>query len=139
RRRLLALSFSGVFLASILFAWFRAARYYESNMQILVASDRSDPAVTPQQTSAVPSNELVTEELMNSEQALLHGNDVLRQVVINCGLSRTSGLLDFLLPRDPGKRVATKIEKETSRLAKALKVVVEKRAHVIDVTYGKTG
>jgi len=139
RRRLLVLSFSGVFLASILFAWFWAAHYYESNMQILVASDRSDPAVTPQQTSAVPSNELVTEELMNSEQALLRGNDVLRQVVINCGLSRTSGLLDFLLPRDPGKREATKIEKATNRLSKALEVVVEKRAHVIDVTYGKTG
>jgi uncharacterized protein involved in exopolysaccharide biosynthesis len=139
RRRLLALSFSGVFLASILFALFWAAHYYESNMQILVAGDRSDPAVTPQQTSAVPSNELVTEELMNSEQALLQGNDVLRQVVINCGLARRSGLLDFLLPRDPGKRAATKIEKETGRLAKALKVEVEKRAHVIDVTYGKLG
>jgi uncharacterized protein involved in exopolysaccharide biosynthesis len=139
RRRLLALSFSGVFLASILFAWFWAAHYYESNMQFLVASDRSDPAVTPQRTSAASSNELVTEELMNSEQALLQGNDVLRQVVLNCGLSRTSGPLDFLLPRDPEKRAATKIEKETRRLSKALVVAVEKRAHVIDVTYGKTG
>jgi uncharacterized protein involved in exopolysaccharide biosynthesis len=139
RRRLLVLSFSGVFLASVLFAWFWAARYYESSMQILVASDRSDPAVTPQQTSAVPSNEFITEELMNSEQALLQGNDVLRQVVLNCGLSRTSGPLDFLLPRDPEKRAATKIEKATKSLSKALEVVVEKRAHVIDVTYGKTG
>jgi uncharacterized protein involved in exopolysaccharide biosynthesis len=139
RRRLLVLSFSGVFLASVLFAWFWAARYYESSMQILVASDRSDPAVTPQQTSAVPSNELITEDLMNSEQALLQGNDVLRQVVLNCGLSRTWGPLDFLLPRDPEKRAATKIEKATKRLSKALEVVVEKRANIIDVTYGKTG
>lgn len=139
RRRLLALSFSGVFLASILFAVLWAARYYESNMQILVASDRSDPTVTPQQTSTAPSNELVTEELMNSELALLQGNDLLRQVVINCGLHRTSGLFDFLLPRDPEKRAAIKIEKATTRLAKAIDVAVEKRAHVIDVTYGKTG
>jgi uncharacterized protein involved in exopolysaccharide biosynthesis len=101
RRRLLAISFNGVCLASILFAWLWAAHYYESTMQILVASDRSDAAVTPQQTSAVPSSELVTEERMNSELALLQGNDILRQVVINCGLHQTSGLLDFLLPRDP--------------------------------------
>lgn len=139
RRRLLAISFSGVFLASILFAWLWAAHYYESTMQILVASDRSDAAVTPQQTSAVPSSELVTEERMNSELALLQGNDILRQVVINCGLHQTSGLLDFLLPRDPEKRQAAKIAKASNRLSKALNTAVEKRAHVIDVTYGKTG
>jgi uncharacterized protein involved in exopolysaccharide biosynthesis len=108
-------------------------------MQILVARDRSDPTVTPQANSNAPNTELVTEEQMNSEMALLQGDDVLRQVVDNCGLYLKPGLLDFLLPRDPERRKAIKVAKEAKRLAKALDVEVEKRANVIDVTYGKTG
>lgn len=139
RRRLIAISFSGVFLASILFAWFWAARYYESHMQILVSTDRSDPRVSPQPNSTVQNNELVTEGLMNSEKALLLGDDVLQQIVSNCGLYRKSGLLDFLLPTDPERRNAIKITKQTRILSKAVVVEVEKRADVIDVTYGQTG
>lgn len=139
RRRLIALSFSGVFLASILFAWLWAARYYESSMQVLVATDRADPTVTPQPNSTAPNNELVTDNQINSEMALLQGNDVLRQVVIDCGLYLKPGLLDFLLPRDPEKRKAIKIAKYTKRLAKALDVEVEQRTAVIDVSYRQTG
>jgi uncharacterized protein involved in exopolysaccharide biosynthesis len=139
RRRLIAISFTGVFLASILFAWFWAARYYESSMQILVSTDRSDPTVSPQPNSTAQNNELVTEGLMNSERALLLGGDVLQQVVSNCGLYRKPGLLDFLLPRDPEHRKAIKIAKQAKILSTAVDAQVEKRADVIDVTYGQTG
>jgi len=139
RRRLMALSFSGVFLAAILFAWLWAANYYESTMQVLVATGRTDPTVTPQPNATASNSDLITDDQINAEMALLQGNDVLRQVVITCGLYRKPGLLDFLLPRDPEKRKAMKIAKYTKRLAKAIDVEVEQRAPVIDVTYGQTG
>ncbi len=140
RRRVIVLSFCGVFLASILFAWFWAAHYYEATMQVLVTTDRSDPTITPQPNSMAPNmGQLITPDQINSEMALLKGDDTLRQVVTNCGLYKRAGLLDFALPRDPEKRKLIKVAKETKRLSAALDVEVEKQADVIDVTYGRKG
>jgi uncharacterized protein involved in exopolysaccharide biosynthesis len=138
RRRLVILTFCGVFLGATFFAWFWAANYYESSMDILVEQDRSDPAISSAQNAAILTNDLVTPDQINSEVALIQGGDMLAAVVSACGLDEKS-LSDVLLPSDPAQRKAMKIAKATRRLAKALDVEVEKNADVIQVTYGKRG
>jgi polysaccharide biosynthesis protein PslE len=139
RRRLIATSFCGLLVGTILFSVFWAARYYESDMQIFVAQDRTDPQVSSAPSAAVQSNQAITPDVMNSEMALLQAPDILRQVVVNCGLEKKSSLTDFLLPSDPARRTAIKVEKQAAILAKKINVEVLKQADVIDVTYGRVG
>jgi uncharacterized protein involved in exopolysaccharide biosynthesis len=139
RRRLIATSFCGLLIGTILFSVFWAARYYESEMQIFVAQDRTDPQVSSAPSAAVQSNQAVTPDVMNSEMALLQAPDILRQVVVDCGLEKKSSITDVLLPSDPARRNAIKVEKQAAILAKKLNVEVLKQADVIDVTYGRVG
>jgi uncharacterized protein involved in exopolysaccharide biosynthesis len=139
RRRLIATSFCGLLVGTILFSVFWAARYYESEMQIFVAQDRTDPQVSSAPSAAVQSNQSITPDVMNSEMALLQAPDILRQVVVSCGLEKKPSLTDFLLPSDPARRTAIKVEKQAAILAKKIDVEVLKQADVIDVTYGRTG
>jgi uncharacterized protein involved in exopolysaccharide biosynthesis len=138
RRALVLASFLGVFLGATLFAWFWAAHYFESSMEILVQQDRSDPAISSAQNAAILTNEQVTPDQINSEVAVIQGGDMLRSVVLTCGLDERS-LTDFMLPKDPTQRKNIKVAKAALRLSKALNVNVEKNADVIEVTYGKTG
>jgi uncharacterized protein involved in exopolysaccharide biosynthesis len=138
RRRLLLLSFFGVFLGATLFAWLWAANYFESSMQVLVQQDRSDPAITSVQNAAILTNTLVTPDQINSEVALLQGGDMLRSIVTTCGLEQNS-LTDVFLPTEPAKRKAIRVAKAAQRLAKALNVEAEKNADIIKVTYGRRG
>jgi polysaccharide biosynthesis protein PslE len=139
RRRLIVTSFCGLLLGTILFSVFWAARYYESEMQVFVAQDRTDPQVSSAPSAAVQSNQTITPDVMNSELALLQAPDILRQVVVNCGLEKKPHLTDFLLPSDPARRNAIKVEKQAELLAKKIDVEVLKQADVIDVTYGRVG
>ena len=137
-RGLMLASFFGVFLGATLFAWLWAAHYYESSLEILVQQDRSDPAVSAAQNAAILTNEPVTPDQINSEVSVIQGGDMLRSVVLTCGLADKS-LTDFMLPKDPVKRKDIQVAKATRRLAKALNVDVEKNADVIQVTYGRRG
>jgi polysaccharide biosynthesis protein PslE len=139
RRRLVIMTFCGVMLGVVLFTWFWVLRYHEATMQVLVEQTRTDPAVSTGQTAAVVSDALVTTDQMNSEMALLQGTDMLRSVVVTCGLDKSWSPSDIFLPSDPVRREAMKVAKQTKRLASALDVEVEKTADVIDVTYGRTG
>jgi len=127
RRRLVLLSFFGVFLGATLFAWLWVGKYFESSMEVLVQQDRSDPAITSVQNAAILTNTLVTPDQINSEVSLLQGGDMLRSVVTTCGLEQDS-LTDFLLPRDPAERKTIRVAKAAQRLAKALDVEAEKNA-----------
>jgi uncharacterized protein involved in exopolysaccharide biosynthesis len=138
RRRLVLLSFFGVFLGATVFAWSWAANYYQSSMQVLVQQDRSDPAITPAQTASILTNNLVTPDQINSEIALLQGGDMLRSVVMTCGLDQAS-LTEMFLRADPTQRKAMRVAKAAGRLAKALHVEAEKNADVINVSYGRKG
>jgi uncharacterized protein involved in exopolysaccharide biosynthesis len=138
-RRLVLISFLGLLLGTVVFSVGWAARYYESSMQILVLQDRSDPAVTAGPNAAVQSTQMINPDQINSEMALLQGADVLRQVAINCGLDNKKGFTDFLLPNDPERREAIRVEKQAKLLAKGIKVEVEKLADMIDVSYGSVG
>lgn len=139
RRRLIITSFCGLLLGTILFSVFWASRYYESEMQIFVSQDRTDPQVSAAPNAAIQSAETVTPDEMNSEMALLQSSDILRQVAVNCGLDRKTSMTDFMLPSDPARRHAIKVEKQALRLASKIKVEVLKQADVIDVKYGQTG
>jgi len=139
RKKLVTVSFLGLLLGTFVFSMLWAARYYESSMQILVLQDRSDPAVTSAPIAAIQNNQQVGPNEINSEMALMQGSDLLRQVVVKCGLAKRSGFGDIFLPSDPAKREAIKVEKQAKKLAKKIKVEAEKQADVIDVTYGRVG
>ena len=50
RRKIVLTCFCGVFLGAVGFAWFWAANYFESSMDILVEQDRSIPPFPPRKT-----------------------------------------------------------------------------------------
>jgi succinoglycan biosynthesis transport protein ExoP len=137
-RRLVAFTFGFVFLASMLFAWLWVANYYATTVEILVQQDRSDPAVTTGQNAAVQTGKEIPTDQITSEIALLQGRDMLRSVVVTCGLAESGrwSLSDVLLPQDPAQRNAAKVERATTALGKGLKVSTEKTSHVIEVKYG---
>src|SRR5262249_11769965 len=82
-------TFSLVFLASVLVAWLWVSRYYVATMQVVVGRERLEPAVTPQPTAAVQeTSKIVTTDDVASEVALLQGTDMLREVARTCNLVR---------------------------------------------------
>ncbi len=137
-RRIVIVTFCGVFIAAILVAWIWAANYYVSTMQVVVEQDRSDPAITSAQVANVNNNKPITLDQVASEVSLLQGDDMLRNVVAACGLA-TPSAMDIFLPSDPQRRMAMKQEQATRRLAKKLTVEAAATSDVIDVKYGSTG
>lgn len=138
-RRLVISTFCSVALVGILVAWLWAARYHVAEMQIVVEQGRSDPAVTSAQNAAMISIKSVATDQITSEIALLQGQDMLRSVAVTCGLGDTRSIKDFLLPSDPVRRKAIKLEKAAALLGKSLVVEQEKTSDIINVKYGSTG
>jgi uncharacterized protein involved in exopolysaccharide biosynthesis len=74
----------------------------------------------------------VSEEDLNSELELLHSSDVLRQVVINCGLDQEKTLMDRVFgPPTPERRIA----RATLQLGKEIQMAVVKKSNLIEVHY----
>src|SRR5207245_8188213 len=114
RRRVLVTCFFGILLGSILSAIVWPS--YRAETEILVRRQRVDPVVTPQQSSQMTVSSLMTEEEINSEVELIKSEDVLRQVVLQCGLDKRHSLLGSLLSsRDPEQRIA-KADRKSTRL-----------------------
>lgn len=113
RRRLALACFFGIFLGAILYAllWPK----YSAETEILVRRERVDPIVTPQQTSPMVVNNLVTEEEMNSEVELIKSQDVLRKVVVNCGLDQGHGSWPFG-SGNAEERIAAAVQRVRSNL-----------------------
>jgi uncharacterized protein involved in exopolysaccharide biosynthesis len=105
---------------------------YSASIEFLVGSGRIDPVVTTEATATPPVVMPVSEEDLNSEVELLHSPDVLRQVVVKCGLDQRKTLLDhvFGMP-SPDRRVA----RATQKLRKDLQIQVVKKSNLIDVGY----
>jgi uncharacterized protein involved in exopolysaccharide biosynthesis len=77
----------------------------------------------------------VTEEELNSEVGLLQDNDVLRQVVVACGLDKRKSMSEYIVgPASPEQKIA----KATSRLAAELQIEPAKKSNLIDVSYSST-
>jgi uncharacterized protein involved in exopolysaccharide biosynthesis len=130
-KRTAMLCFFGILLGTILFVTFGAARY-TATTKFLVDRERMDPVVSPETTNPVMMRTPVTEEELNSEIELLQSRDVLRQVVLACGLNSRKSLSEYVLgPATPEVR----IEKATDRLSSALDIAAGKKSDLIEVSY----
>jgi uncharacterized protein involved in exopolysaccharide biosynthesis len=130
-KRTAMLCFFGILLGTILFVVFGSTRY-TATTKFLVDRERMDPVVSPEQTNPVMMRTPVTEEELNSEIELLQSRDVLRQVVLACGLNNRKSLSEYVLgPATPEVR----IEKATDRLGSALDIAAGKKSDLIEVSY----
>jgi uncharacterized protein involved in exopolysaccharide biosynthesis len=136
---LVILTFSVVFAFSVFVAWYIASRYYVSEMQIVLSQTRTDPAITAAQNAAVMNNKIITPDQISSEIALLKGQDMLRTVAEECGLAEKWSTSELLLPKDPARVKAARIEKAAHALEKGVKAEAEKVSDVINVKYGAIG
>jgi len=85
QRRLIVLSFLGVFLAVALYALGRT-EIYQAQMKILVERERVDPLVTSEEKPLQVIGPGVTEQDLDSEVELLKSRDLLEKLVISSGL-----------------------------------------------------
>lgn len=131
--------FTGVFALSLFVAWFWAARYYVSQMQVVVNQVRSDPTISSAQNASVMSNRLITPDQISSEIALIKGQDILRNVAQTCGLANRWSTSEVLLPNDPERVKTARIEDAAYKLSKGVKAEAEKISEVITVKYGAIG
>jgi uncharacterized protein involved in exopolysaccharide biosynthesis len=141
RHRLaVALTFSSIFLISILVAWVWANHYYVATMQVVVGRERLDPSVTAHPTAAVQeTSKAVTTDDVDSEATLLQGRDMLREVVETCKLAEGgASFWDRFDSRDPQVKKAAAVESATKALAGSLRVGSQKASRIIDVRYGST-
>ncbi len=137
-RRLIALSFLGVFTGAVLAAFLLPSRY-QANTKILVRRERQDPLVTPDASIAMPQAPLgPTETELNSEIVLTKSPDLLEAVVTICGLQKTtsrSGWRSWFpvswMAGDPKKELATAVHE----MEGALKVELLPKTNLISITY----
>lgn len=129
-KRTAALCFFGILTGVILAAVLQPPQYRAST-KFLVGEGRVDPVVTTE-ANVINQVKPVTEEDLNSEIELLQSPDVLRQVVIACGLDSRKGRLDWLFGTpNQDRRIARAID----HLAKDLKVEAVKKSDLIEVNY----
>lgn len=162
QRQLGLLVFLVIFVFAIVYGLLLSDRY-EARMEILVEQAqlrRADPVLTgqPDAQPIVNQQSTTSDEILNSEIALLRSQDVLRQVVSRCGLDRRPGLwfgtvgemwkiaghlhmtwllgkVAIVLPmlHKPDQQEIT--EKAVQRLAGKLSIEVIKLSDVISVAY----
>lgn len=133
RKQLIVVTFALLILISVLAA-VGASHKYESNMEILVNRERSDPLVTPEATNQVVTQpSAVTEEEINSEAELLRSQDVLEKVVLANGLEKKEQRPSWMhLPkRDPAECVSLAVK----HLGKKLDIDTPTKTNLISVKY----
>jgi uncharacterized protein involved in exopolysaccharide biosynthesis len=110
-------------------------------MKILVKNTRSDVPITPELTTGSPAqfvNE-VSENQINSEIELLTSEDLLKQVVTECGLYKNSfSILGRLGLKEVNQSQAAQVEEASRRLAKDLVITPVRKANIIDVKYASS-
>jgi uncharacterized protein involved in exopolysaccharide biosynthesis len=100
--------------------------------KLLIKRERADAVVTPGQAVPVMFRDTVTEEELNSEVELIHSDDVLRKVVVACGLDQKKSFLNLASLRDsPEARIAKAVRK----LKAELQVEPIKKTNVIQLSY----
>jgi uncharacterized protein involved in exopolysaccharide biosynthesis len=131
RKGIAMLCFFGILFGAVLAAVFQPSQY-RATTKFLVDRDRQDPVVSPEQNAPIVMRNEVTEEELNSEIELLQSEDVLRQVVVSCGLDQRKSLKEYVFgPMSPEKRIA----KATTRLHDTLQIEPIKKSDLISVTY----
>ena len=134
RRRLMMLSFWGVFLGAAVVALVIGSTY-QAEMKVLVRVKRADPVVSAAAGATVSNDTAVPEEETNSEVELMNSPDLLEQVVAACGLDKIKHWYSpSWLPSNPAVRSAQAVTK----LKENLKVEAVKKSNLIKVTYTST-
>ena len=126
-RQLVAVSFLGIFLGSIVGA-FLLPKQYQAEMKILVKRERVDPVLTSDKTTVIQPNSEVSEEQVQSEVELLRSRDLLENVVKASGLaSAESGQND--------REQSANLARAVRNLEKKLQAEPLKKTNLIKVTY----
>jgi uncharacterized protein involved in exopolysaccharide biosynthesis len=133
-RRLMALSFLGIFLGAAAVAALTGSKY-QAEMKILVRVKRADPVVSSASGATAIATTTVSEEETNSEVELIRSSDLLEQVVVACGLDRVKPQFwSTWIPSNPALRIPQAVRK----LKEALRVETVKKTNLIAVTYSST-
>lgn len=140
-RRLIVLSFLGVFLGAIVTAALQTNQY-DSEMKILVKRDRVEPVVTPQANTVLAQSPEVSEAELNSEVELLKSRELLEKTVLACGLqyqndSAQSKMLAALGVHMEAQKSAdgVQVANAVRRLEKELKIETIKKTNLIAMGY----
>jgi uncharacterized protein involved in exopolysaccharide biosynthesis len=126
-RRLVALSFFGILLGSVV-ATLVLPKQYQAEMKILVKRERIDPTVTSDKTTVLESRSDVTEEQVQSEVELFQSRDLLENVVRECGIVPAGGGKDVHGP-------LVSLARAVRDLQSALQVAPLKKTNLIIATY----
>src|SRR5438876_2725434 len=126
RKRTILLCFLGILSGAVLAVLLKPSEY-TATTKFLIERERKDPVVSPLQDAQTTFLGEVTEEELNSEVELLQSEDVLRQVVVSCGLQHKSFLPSL---RDEQKQIA----KAISGLQTRLKIQPIKKSNLIGVS-----
>jgi uncharacterized protein involved in exopolysaccharide biosynthesis len=136
QKRLVTMSFLGVFIGAILAATF-LANYYQVNFEILVNRERVDPMVTTEQTSqsSLPA-QAVTPEEINSEIEILKSPDLLEKVVVANGLQlkERHSLTAKLFAKSDAEYMAKAVKHLESKLV----IMPVDKSNIISVKYRST-
>lgn len=130
-KRIMALSFFGILLGTIL-AVVLQTKEYRTSTKFLIERERIDPIISPGASAPPSFRGEITEEELNSEVELLESGDVLRQVAVSCGLHQQKSFLASLFGEGDE---ATRIAKAVARLQKGLKIELVRKSNVIAVSY----
>jgi uncharacterized protein involved in exopolysaccharide biosynthesis len=124
-KRSLISCFCGILLLAALAA-ILGPREYQSEAKILVKHERADPLVTPGAERAEAHDYAISGEELNSEVELIRSEDLLRKVVMACGLAGQS--------TDEHKQQRN-IAGAVVRLSSRLKVEVMHKTNILSVAY----
>ena len=129
-KRMIVVCFSAILLGAVLVAILTPATY-KAHTKLLVKRERVDSVITAGQAApaSVVQNE-VSEEELNSEVELLESDDVLRQVVVTCGLQNRRSFR-LLRKSSPEENIA----KAAARLRADLQVDALAKTNLISISY----
>jgi uncharacterized protein involved in exopolysaccharide biosynthesis len=133
-RRVMTISFVGVFLGAVLGTFLLPSRYQASS-KILVKHERMDPPISADSSGSTPQfSEAVTDTEVNSEVELIRSPDLLAKVATASGLQNKPHSIWTNLWRrdnDPQKVLAATVRK----LRSDLKVEALPKTNMISITY----
>ena len=126
-RRLVVVSFLGIFLGSIVAAFF-LPKQYQAEMKILVKPERVEPTLTLDKTTVVDSRSEASEGQVQSEVELLRSRDLLENVATSCGLVPSANG-----PNDRGQSI--RLARAVRNLQEKLQVEPVRKTNLISLTY----
>jgi uncharacterized protein involved in exopolysaccharide biosynthesis len=133
-RRVMTISFVGVFLGAVLGTFLLPSRY-QATSKILVKHERMDPPISADSSGSTPQfSEAVTDTEVNSEVELIRSPDLLAKVATASGLqNKPHSIWTNLWSRDsdPQKVLAATVR----TLRNDLRVEALPKTNIISITY----